>query len=1276
MQNKKIILVLVLMGLVSIPSISAMDLNVTDEDFVSLDYDDINSIDDVITMDDAQSNLSSSSNTIYFDVSADSDGDGSKSNPFKYADSKRLNDYIDSGNNFTAYFAKGIYDLNDNLLVKSNVIFIGEDRENTIFNSKITSNFEISHVSRLEFNNITCRNVNIVNHGTLRANEVSFVGTHSDFESTYGGIIASVSSGVFTPFVYLSDCIFKNSLAFNGGSIYLDNSNLIVENSNFSNSRAKRLGGVIYSIDSYLSIQDSNFNSNNASYGGVMYCENSIVDLKYTNFYDSHSYSFGGAVSSKYSKLKVENCVFKNYSSLTDGGGAFYNFIGNLDITNSSFSNGHSEFGGAICNLASNLTVGFSRFINNSADNYGGAINNVYGSVNVYDSFFNCSDAYRGGAVCSELSDELTFTNNIFLNSTAHQACIIATDCPREIIVDVGNHYENLYHVYMEYYGYFEEKNVTLKSNVLNYVVSNTGNYLNAYEDNALEGDYHDFIKIYINDAYFPDNSTIFLTRDSSFNCTCKDIVDSLVYLTEDLCYFNIYLQNDAGNIISKLVGDVNTPHFTGNFTFFCDFGVEILGNTYDAGSDIYPAVMFNSSTSQPANIPSHYDGRDYGYITSVKDQADGGNCWAFSGLATLEACLKKITGIEYDFSEENAKNLMASFSILGLDIDTNQGGFDPMVMSYLTSWWGPIKENTDSYDDLSSLSPVYSPYIHVQNIKFLPVRKTSSDDEIYKSAIMDYGAVSVTFKWLNEGYHSVSLVGWDDNYNFYDSLGTYTKGAWIFKNSWGSDWGDDGFGYLSYNTPFRSDTYFKSFAYTFEFNKDDAHLYNYQYDYAGVTDFIVIEGNVFYKNTFKPDHGSEFLNAFSTYFKVPTNYTVSVYVDDSLYHTQSGYSDAGYYTIPFNRTIILNEGFNKEFTIMIECRNPGKNYVPVSQTEKITIANFDDNCSFISRNGQDWIDLFNLKGYYEFASRTVKTNTCQVACIKAFTGYKYFRWDIGCEVDRFDIAEVNQEVSINITFTDSKKYAFDSIDKIDDSLVDVYINGKEYYVTVDGGKACLNISFDNPGRYTLQVKYSNNLFESEMVEFNFTVIKKATILTANSISKIYGDSKQSIVTLKDSKGNALSNALVKVSLNGKTNTIKTNSKGQAYIDVNLVPKTYVAVITYVGDKTHAASSAKVNIVVKKATSKITAGKMTFKRKVKTKKYSITLKDNFGKAIKNAKVTIKVNGKTYKATTDTNGKATFKITKLTKKGKIKSTIMFAGNAYYNSASKKVTIIVK
>ena len=62
--------------------------------------------------------------------------------------------------------------------------------------------------------------------------------------------------------------------------------------------------------------------------------------------------------------------------------------------------------------------------------------------------------------------------------------------------------------------------------------------------------------------------------------------------------------------------------------------------------------------------------------------------------------------------------------------------------------------------------------------------------------------------------------------------------------------------------------------------------------------------------------------------------------------------------------------------------------------------------------------------------------------------------------------------------------------------------------------------------------------------------------------------------------------------------------------------------------------------------------------------------------MKKVKVTLKVKGKTYKATTTAKGKATFKITKLTKKGKFTATIRYSGNKNYKAVSKSVKITVK
>lgn len=97
--------------------------------------------------------------------------------------------------------------------------------------------------------------------------------------------------------------------------------------------------------------------------------------------------------------------------------------------------------------------------------------------------------------------------------------------------------------------------------------------------------------------------------------------------------------------------------------------------------------------------------------------------------------------------------------------------------------------------------------------------------------------------------------------------------------------------------------------------------------------------------------------------------------------------------------------------------------------------------------------------------------------------------------------------------------------------------------------------------------------------------------------------------------------------------------------------------------------------ITKKTTPKITAKKKTFKAKTKVKKYSITLKAG-KKPLSKVQVILKIKGKTFKAKTNSKGKATFKIKKLTKKGKYKATITFKGNNSYNKVTKKVQISVK
>ena len=215
-----------------------------------------------------------------------------------------------------------------------------------------------------------------------------------------------------------------------------------------------------------------------------------------------------------------------------------------------------------------------------------------------------------------------------------------------------------------------------------------------------------------------------------------------------------------------------------------------------------------------------------------------------------------------------------------------------------------------------------------------------------------------------------------------------------------------------------------------------------------------------------------------------------------------------------------------------------------------------------------------------------------------------------------------------------------------------------------------------NVGTYNLTVTtVPDEDHYSVTMNATITVNPIQTQLTGNSVAAIYKANKYLVITLKDANGNPISGVSVTVDLNG-AKTYTTDKNGQVKVSIKaLVPKKYSAKVTFNGNANYLKSTNTIKVTVKKATPKLTAKKKTFKKSVKIKKYTITLK--YGKtALKKVKVYIKIKGKTYKATTNKKGKATFKIKKLTKKGTFKSKITFKGNKYYNKVTKKVKIKVK
>ena len=280
-----------------------------------------------------------------------------------------------------------------------------------------------------------------------------------------------------------------------------------------------------------------------------------------------------------------------------------------------------------------------------------------------------------------------------------------------------------------------------------------------------------------------------------------------------------------------------------------------------------------------------------------------------------------------------------------------------------------------------------------------------------------------------------------------------------------------------------------------------------------------------------------------------------------------------------------------------------------------------------------------------------------------------------------------NSKMDIGSVGDDAKLYVFAA--NAQNGEGDIAFNGKSYENVWKGSSRStdlylLNISnsIKSNNDISFAVRNGSILALQQIIvteqKVPAPVEKVSTAITASSTTTVYNTNKNLVITLKDSKGKVISNAKITVKLNGVSKVLTTNSKGQCTFSIpsNLVPKTYTATITFAGKDNYLKSNKTVKVTVKKATVKMTAKAKTFKVKTKTKKYTITLKNNKGKVMKSTKVTLKVNGKTFSAKTNSKGVATFKITNLKKKGTFKATIKYAGSKYYNKLSKTVKITVK
>ena len=242
-------------------------------------------------------------------------------------------------------------------------------------------------------------------------------------------------------FVTITDSVFENNIATaEGGAVGFSRANVkdlvvSINNSSFVGNKAPVAGAIFTNVDS--KITNSNFTKNTASKGGAVLNENGAkLTVDNSTFKDNAADSYGGAVLNN-GELIVTNSVFdandilnRGSAGVDHGGAAIYNWENaKLDISKSNFTNNIKNYVngdrlvGAVTTIG-NATIRDSYFVNNSG-RWGGALaatGGVSGSaintISVDGTKFVNNTALYGGAMFVWASN-YTISNSVFDNNSA-----------------------------------------------------------------------------------------------------------------------------------------------------------------------------------------------------------------------------------------------------------------------------------------------------------------------------------------------------------------------------------------------------------------------------------------------------------------------------------------------------------------------------------------------------------------------------------------------------------------------------------------------------------------------------------------------------------------------------------------------------------------------------------------------------------------------------------------------------------------------------------------